>query len=521
MKRMLILTALLMLLPLCALAVVTLPDAVTEVKDEAFADTDIDALIVPAGVKRMGAGVLRGTDAAYIYLNSAATLLPDDGGAAFVFGPEDSQANWLDNFYDAAKLIDHDGLYYYVTDTALPLCAREPGSLTGSITIPKLLEGVPVTSVDELYLTGTGVSEVRTPGYLGSINGVNTTQYDTMRLTAPAADVAEAPAGSYITWTSSIDGAYGDVTYTWIFDVNGTVTTATSTVPSITYAPLTEGLCSVTVTATDALGDRVSASGGEVVLTEMKRNYRALLVGNSYPGENIALDGPPTDLHAMETVLNAMPGTPYSITTVRNTTASGLQASIAAAFSEAQPGDVSLFYFSGHGSPDGALVCTNGTSLSVYGLRSALQKISGTKIVLLDSCYSGSAIGRSAASPASFNQAIINALSSSSRSDVNLEAQGYIVLTSCSQKQTSNSLTADGSHHWGAFTYSLCYGSGYDEWNQVTLDRLPADTDGNAAITLEEAYRGVRERISVLSAMASIHQDTQCYGDDSFVLWAK
>ena len=66
MKRMLILTALMLLLPLCALAVVTLPANVTEVGDEAFADTAIDALSVPAAVKRVGAGVLRGTDAAYI-----------------------------------------------------------------------------------------------------------------------------------------------------------------------------------------------------------------------------------------------------------------------------------------------------------------------------------------------------------------------------------------------------------------------------------------------------------------------
>ena len=75
----------------------------------------------------------------------------------------------------------------------------------------------------DCYLTGSGVNEVRLPTYLGSVSGVNTVSYDTMFLTAPAADVAEAPAGSYITWTTSIDGAYGDVIYTWVFDVDGTV----------------------------------------------------------------------------------------------------------------------------------------------------------------------------------------------------------------------------------------------------------------------------------------------------------
>ncbi len=521
MKRMLIFTALLLMLPLCALAVVTVPSSVTEVGDEAFADTAIDALIVPATVKRVGAGVLRGTDAAYIYLNGAATILADEGGAAFVFGPEASQANWMDNFYDSAKLVNHGGLYYDVTDTAQPLCPKDPGGLSGSVTIPKLLNGVPVTTASKLYLTGTGVSEVRLPTYLGSVSGVNTVNYDTMSLTAPAADASEAPAGTYITWTTTIDGAYGDVIYTWVFDVDGTVYTATSTEPSITYAPLTEGNCIVSVTATDAVGDRASASGGQVTLTAAKRTYRALLVGNSYPGESAALDGPMTDLGAMRTVLNSMPGTPYKITTARNVTASGMQASIATAFSGAQPNDVSLFYFSGHGTPQGALVGTNSTSLSVYGLRNALQKIPGTKIVLLDCCYSGSSIGRSTASPSAFNRAIISALSSASRSEVNLEDQGYIVLTSCSQTETSNSLTAGDDHYWGAFTYSLCYGSGYDEWNQVSLGRMPADANGNGAITLGEAHRGVQERINYLSSMAPLSQSTQYYGDTSFVLWAK
>ena len=520
MKRMLILTALMLLLPLCALAVVTLPANVTEVGDEAFADTAIDALIVPAAVKRVGAGVLRGTDAAYIYLYGATTILADEGGAAFVFGPESSQANWMDNFYDAARLVNHGGLYYYVTDTAQPLCAKDPGSMSGSVTIPKLLNGVPVTTAEKLYLNGTGVNEVRLPTYLGSVSGVRTVNYDTMFLTAPMADVTEAPAGSSITWTTGIDGAYGDVTYTWVFDVDGTVTTATTSEPHITYAPLTEGSCTVSVTATDAVGDRASASGGQVTLTTAKRTYRALLVGNSYPGESIALDGPMTDLNAMKTVLNTMSGTPYKITTARNVTASGLQAAIATAFSGAEPSDVSLFYYGGHGTPEGALVGTKDTTPSVYGLRSALQKIPGTKIVLLDCCYSGTSIGRSTARPSSFNRAIISALSSASRSPVNLEDQGYIVLTSCRSDQTSISLT-DGVVSWGVFTYGLCYGSGYDEWKQVSLGRLPADANGNGAITLGEAYRGVQERVSYLNSIMPIDQATQYYGDTAFVLWAK
>nr|MBR4280984.1 caspase family protein [Clostridia bacterium] len=523
MKRLMLLMMLLMMLPLCAFAVTTVPSFITEVGDEAFADTAIDALIVPASVKKVGASVLSGTDAAYIYLNGASTTLADEGGAAFVFGPSSSPARKLDNFYDSGKLASAGGLYYYVTDTAQPLCAQSPVALSGSVTIPKLLEGVPVATVKNFYLTGSNVSEVRVPTYLGKVSGVKTVNYDTMFVTAPVSNVSESPAGHFVNWTTSVEGAYGDVTYTWVFDVEGEVTTATTTEPSIKYAPMAEGLCTVTVTATDAVGDRASASGGQVTMTEMKRIYRALLVGNSYPGEINKLDGPLTDVMAMMTMLNSMPGMPYKITSTRNITASGIQAAIATAFSGAQPCDVSLFYFSGHGTEKGELVGIGQTYLSVYGLRNALQRIPGTKIVLLDSCYSGTAIGRSTANPSAFNRAVISALSSASRSSVNLEDQGYIVLTSCQQDQTSISLSGGDNHYWGVFTYGLCYGSGYDEWNRVSLSRLPADANGDGAITLGEAYRGVQERVSYLKGMAPemITQATQYYGDTSFVLWSK
>ena len=521
MKRLLPLMMLLILLPLYALAVTTLPGSVTEVGDEAFADTDIDALIVPAAVKSVGAGVLRGTGAAYILLKGENTTLADEGGAAFVFGPANSQARELDNFYDAARLGVSGGLYYYVTDTAQPLCPKDPSGTKGSVTIPKFVEGVPVTTADKLCLTGSGVNEVRLPAYLDDVSGADTVHYSTMTLAAPMADTDATPAGQRVTWTTGIEGAYGDVIYTWVFSEGGTEQIATTTEPSVTYAPMAEGTCTVTVTATDTLGDHASATGGEVAVTAAKRSYRALLVGNSYPGESNKLDGPLTDVSAVAKVLGTMSGTPYKVTTARNITASGIQAAIASAFSGAQPGDVSLFYYSGHGTSEGALVGTGGTSLSVYGLRNALQKIPGTKIVLLDCCYSGSAISRSAAKPSAFNRAVISALSSAARSQVNLEDQGYIVLTSCRSDQVSISLTGGDNHYWGAFTYGLCFGSGYDEWQQRSLGRLPADSNGDNAITLGEAHRGVQERISYLSGILPIDQATQYYGDTSFVLWRK
>lgn len=521
MKRFLLLLSVMMLMPLCALAVTTVPGTVTEVADEAFANTAIDALIIPATVKSVGADVLAGSDASYIYLNGANTTLANEGGVPFVFGPASSPAASLDNFYDESKLVSDSGLYYYVTDVALPLCAQAPSVISGSVTIPKLLNGVPVTSAEQLYLSNTGLTEVHMPAYLGQVDGVKTVNFQTMSVAAPTADVTESPAGHYVTWTTSVEGAYGDVVYEWSFEVGGETVSTTTFEPTIKYAPMEEGVCTVTVTARDAAGDHASATGGQVTMTEMKTLYRALLVGNSYPGEINSLDGPMSDVAAMLTVLNTMSGTPYKATTARNITATGIQAAIATAFAGAQPSDVSLFYFSGHGTEKGDLVGTGNTYLTVYALRSALQKIPGTKIVLLDSCYSGSAINRSTSSPSAFNRAIISALSSASRSAMDLEDAGYIVLTSCSQDQKSVSLSGGNNHYWGVFTYGLCYGSGYDEWERVSLGRLPADANGDGAITLAEAYQGVQERVGYLSTMTPIDQATQYYGDPSFVLWAK
>lgn len=523
MKRFLLLLTALLLLPACALAVTSIPNSVTMIEESALANTAIDALIIPASVQRVGANVLAGSNASYIYLNSAATVLDSgaNNGVPFVFGPAASAASALEGFYATETLASSGSLYYSVTDTALPLCAQAPFSLYGSVTIPKLVNGVPVTSLETLYLDNTHISSLRVPEYLTIPDGLSASTYQTMSLQEPVPDVSETPAGRYVTWTTELEGAYGSVSYHWTFDVNGETISTITAEPTIKYAPMAEGTCTVSVTAEDAVGDVATATGGVVTVTAAQPQYRALLIGNSYPGEgSTELNGPETDLRAMALMLNSMPGTRYSITTTRNQTADAMKASIVTAFSRAQPADVSLFYFSGHGTSSGSLVGTGGTTLTVYGLRTALQAIPGTKIVLLDSCYSGSAINRSSASPSAFNSAVISAFSAASRSSVNLEDAGYIVLTSCSKDEVSTSL-GDGTVSFGAFTYGICYGSGYDEWDGTSLGYMPADSNGDGAITLGEAHQGVNERINYLKQMIDLSQSAQYFGDTSFVLWRK
>lgn len=528
MKRFLILLSVLLLLPLCAGAVAVVPDGVTAVEAEAFANTGIDALIIPASVEIVGPNVLNGCDASYIFLKGDNTVLASGAanGVPFVFAPEGTLPGSMVGYYPSEQLVVSGGLYYAVSDTAIPLCAREPSSLSGTVTIPKVLNGAPVTALDVLYLGNTGVTSLRVPEYL-PLPSSGCTSYQTIFATAPAPGAYTATAGEAITWTTSVEGAYGDVTYSWTFDFNGQESFLVTTEPSAVFTPPAAGTCSASVRVEDSLLDFVIASSLSSVTVESAPDepvYRALLIGNTYPGSN-PLPGPDNDVAAMATMLRTMVRTPYAITRHNNMTASDIQWAIANAFADAKANDVSLFYFSGHGTDAGALVGTNNTYLSVYSLRTALQKIPGTKIVLLDCCYSGQSIGKSAtaktSSPASFNRAVVSAFASFSRSAENLADSGYVVITACRGDQESLSLTGDLERYWGAFTYGICYGSGYDEWEQVSLPNLPADADGNGAITMQEAYRGALERISFLRNLLEITQEVQYYGDPAFVLWRR
>lgn len=526
MKPLLALLAVLLLLPLCASAVTSVPPQVTVVEEEAFAGTHVDALILPPSVEYVGARVLAGCSASYLYVQGAETAVASDASAdvPFVFAPAYSPASALPGFYALETLVAHDGLYYAVTDTALPLCARAPFSLEGSVTIPKFVNGVPVTSLEVLDLSNTGVTELHVPAYLTLPDGLHATLYATMHVTAPQAEVSQSPAGQYVTWTTTAEGAYGAVSYLWTFTMGDETYTTITSEPSVRFAPMAEGECTVTVTVEDELGDEaVSAASVPLTVTAMARTYRALLVANTYPGETGQLVGCDNDLLALKHVLDSMSGTNYRISAITNVRAAEIRSNIATAFADAQPGDVSLFYFGGHGTPEGALVGIRDTLLTVYALRESLDAVPGTKIVLLDCCYSGQVIGRSAGagSASAFNSAVISAFAATSRAGTTLTSDSYIVLTACQKDQESKTVTDGVGAAFGAFTYGLCYGSGYDEWNRRDLGGLPADTDGNGAITLFEALAGVNERIAYLNSLMNgqLVQNAQSFGDANFVLW--
>lgn len=507
--------------------VVTLPSGVQHVNSRAFAGTGIHALILPEGCSSVAADVLAGGKAAYVYMKGSVasvsgTALTD---VPFVFAPAGSGAAALRGFYASETLVKQDGFYYSVTDSeAIPLCAVNGGAVSGTVQIPKLVGGKPVRTLSVLNTVGcSGMTGLSVPSYLTIPEGVSATTYNAMSITAPVSDATQVGMGESITWTTSVTGGYGDVSYIWTFDVDGVISSTITAEPTVTWASTAQGSCAASVTAVDAVSDSASASSSESVqITAPKPVYRALLVGNIYSGTEIALQGCDTDVYAMRTMLRNMTGTKYSINSQIDLSASGIRSAISTTFAGARPGDVSLFYFSGHGTAAGALVGVGNSIVTVNSLRSTLDTIPGTKIVIVDACHSGNMIGKSTESfrPSSFTSAFISGFSSYNRDEYDLATNGYIVMTACSKDQQSQSLF-DGNISFGAFTYGLTYGCGFDEWNQEVLSYLPADTNGDGKITLGEAYSKAVERVNWLKTMVDMEQAAQYYGDSSYVLWAK
>ena len=229
--------------------------------------------------------------------------------------------------------------------------------------------------------------------------------------------------------------------------------------------------------------------------------YRALLIGQSNYKTMQKLPGPETDISAMSIVLSQSSGSPYSVTIAQNLTGNEICSRISAAFSNARQQDVSLLYYSGHGgessdsSQNGALMGVDGEPVTVSKIKDTLDGIPGRKIVILDACFSGQFINRSANKSETpeekFNQNVISVFSSNRRNrsanTTSLATGGYYVITAAHSTQTSVEETSSGVSY-GVFTYSLCKGCGYDLISSANCGKA-ADTDQDSVITILEAYR--------------------------------
>ncbi len=222
--------------------------------------------------------------------------------------------------------------------------------------------------------------------------------------------------------------------------------------------------------------------------------YRALVIGQGYAGTSNYLPGTLNDGIGMQTMLNRLTGTDYTVTRKSEQSASSILSSIGSTFSGATSKDISLFYYSGHGfSGTGSLVGTDGQPVSSTALRNKLDSVPGKKIVIIDACHSGNMIGKDgvkqAVSDTDFINTFISGFAGGSRS--NLAAAGYYVIVAAHSSETSaeGTLTSGGSSlRAGYFTAALTIGCG---WNYIAngATSRPADTNSDGKLTLNEVYR--------------------------------
>lgn len=225
-------------------------------------------------------------------------------------------------------------------------------------------------------------------------------------------------------------------------------------------------------------------------------NKRAFIVGCNYPNTPNELHGCVNDANAMEAVLRDH----YSFTQIHkildnNATTANIKAGLNWLVSGAQPGDVLVFHYSGHGSqipgnePDGLdeIICPvdldwQTKMITDNDLREIFDRVpNGVNVtVILDSCHSGTMLDQAQqfqplgpgvprteaaekgsrympppANIASLMEGRIvkhRVLHEMRGRDVNVTA---LLISGCQSTQTSADAYVAGNYH-GAATYALC-----------------------------------------------------------------
>lgn len=236
---------------------------------------------------------------------------------------------------------------------------------------------------------------------------------------------------------------------------------------------------------------------------------RALLIGNSsYNGGSDTLLSSAYDLTAMGQALKS--GTmPYAkMVSKPNLTAAGIGAAVADAASwGADDDDVTVFYYSGHGAANGLSGTDDYATYSFAELQASLSNVPGTVIVLLDSCYSGALVGKSAAST---GEAFVdNAIAAFAGSGAQLQAKGGLTAKSITTGTKFHVIASSSkveqswaySNLYGLATMSLSEAMGWSHNGPragTRFDSLLGDFNGDKILTVGEAFDYAYDNVNEL-----------------------
>ena len=363
--------------------------------------------------------------------------------------------------------------------------------------------------------------------------------------TIPSTEITAAFVETAYTYdVDAIDPDAGDI-LTYSLSVNPAGMDIDPTTGVIDWTPTAVGNFEVTVEVSD--GELTATQDFIITVSPLSAKivYRALCVGvgdyQNFPDAwgNTDLPAPPYDVDRMRQTLGnckfGLSNTEFStIAYLKDgqTTKSSILQRIASTFSGADSNDISYFYFSGHGMwfENTSYLCPVEIShfsiieafISVNELEAALSAIPGTKVVFLDSCYSGGFIGKGEKEEnrileeklTSFNEDVINIFSLGESRGL-LTTNRYKVLTACRYSQESWEFgPSDFDDPFGVFTIALCEGCGYDSFNSP----YPADDNSDNKVSLHEAYMYIKswvEELVLLYGYSEITQEVQVYPSDS------
>jgi hypothetical protein len=269
--------------------------------------------------------------------------------------------------------------------------------------------------------------------------------------------------------------------------------------------------------------------------------YRALVFGESnYHGYASNLPGCQNDAIAVEGMLKNV-SEPFCVKGYLNAGRNALLNKIDELSAGTTASCVSVFYFSGHGvdadgdsTYQGALATIDGNCITFGELASALSKVKGRVIVILDSCHSGASIGKSAGGSdelEAYNNAIIEAFSGYDLETEDLpkgaksgalKTSKFIVITAASTSQSSWDGRYDGSGYpQGAFTAALIKGMGFKYPLGAFNGSARADTNSDGRITLKELYTYTYNQAYEWTRGTGSPQRAQYYGPDNEVLFTR
>jgi len=243
--------------------------------------------------------------------------------------------------------------------------------------------------------------------------------------------------------------------------------------------------------------------------------FRALVIGQSDYDYYNDLNGPHNDAGMVKSMLvnsDFGGGKNVEVTLRENLTAAAMRTEMnKMADWGVDADDVTYFYYSGHGYIDGSLVGKDGGFVTVDDVRRALDRLPGTVVVIIDSCYSGwfirnksaGAAAGPAADPDAFTSRVVNAFSAAGKGSGITAKTSLTASTEALRKYrilVSSTSTQESYMHlyeeYSLFTSHLAAGGGVRPADWEKVDNMPADANRNNIVSLNELFLYAKARVN-------------------------